>query len=192
MTKTKSTLIFGVAGAALLGCLFLGAMALTAKANALFFPVVTQSAAATSTQIFVAAGGSATSTPVDAFTSTNQGFDRMSFLIQSVASTTGATTTITFQYAIGIGGTNCATSPNACDWYSDELFSSKNGAVATTSTPVGIGTAISFTFPAANTATSSRILDVPTPTRYVRAVITVAGAQSGFWYAWQPVRQSAQ
>ena len=135
-----------------------------------------QTATATTTKSYMTPG-TATTTLVfdsnaggDSFAS-----DSATLFLQLTGSTTPsnaavATTTfkVTFEYAHSILGTDCLTDQTLCDWYSD-------GIVATT-TKLGWQTEKGVLV--ASTTPTKIFLDVPTPTRYVRANISVANITS--------------
>lgn len=91
-----------------------------------------------------------------------------------VAGSTVATTT----YKIGIeyaqAGENCITSPTSCDWYSDSSF-------ATTTT---LGWQTEKGVLVASTTPTKIFVDIPTPTRYTRTIISIpAGSTNGAVWA---------
>lgn len=147
-------------------------------AQRLQFVPSTQSAVATTTLTFIPIGGSATTSAFDSFAQGQiAAIDQGTFLMQNVASSTSAVVTITTQY-----------SQDGIDWYSDELALP---VTATTTQAYNIGSPVSYIFTAASTATSSKAVRLNFPTRYIREVITAAGAQDGIWYQFIPQRQAA-
>lgn len=83
------------------------------------------------------------------------------------ASSTSSVLAVKLQYSM-----------NGIDWFDDNLMESTNS----TSTPVyNMGVSNSYTWTAVGTATSSKTIEVPTPTRYVRAQYTVTGANAAIW-----------
>lgn len=149
---------------AFLSLLGIAAFATISNANPLYFPPTAQSATATSSVTYFATG-TATSTVVsrDSY-STGQPFatDKGTLLIQMVASSTSSVLNLTYEY-----------SQDGIDWYSDNL--------TTTSGANTISLPTTYAWTAAGTATSSKALSLPMPTRYVRVRASVSGAAAGVW-----------
>lgn len=168
--------------AAIVGMLVaLGALAAfvsSTQANQLYFPITTTSATATTTAAFLTSSGQATSSALDAYqASVTNALDGLSLFVQFAASSTSSSLNIRFQYSY-----------NNIDWYDDSV-SQAVGVISTTTMTASLQPYLSYQWPAYTVATSSKILPVPTPMRYVRAVFTESGAAGAFWYGWQPVRQ---
>lgn len=145
-------------------------------ANPAYFITVPASATATTTPIFLSSSGVATTTALDAYgTGTNFGFQQNALIVQDSASSTSSILTIRYQYSI-----------DGKNWADDNY----NYPVATTTSPVSIGTYASYVWNAATTATTTKILNTPTPTRYVRAILSESGAAAGIWYTWAPAKQT--
>lgn len=144
-------------------------------ANPTYFLTVPASATATTTPIFLTSSGVATTSALDAYgTGTNFGFQQNALIVQDSASSTSSILTIRYQYSI-----------DGINWADDNY----NYPVATTTSPVSIGAYASYVWNAATTATTTKILNVPTPTRYVRAILSESGAAAGIWYTWAPAKQ---
>ena len=108
------------------------------------------------------------------------GADSATLLWQMTASSTNSTTDLYIEYADITSGVNCTTAPTACDWYSNALASTS---------PANINVSNISTVPfarwryGANTqglvggtpsgSRSLRIVDIPVPTRYARAIFVI-------------------
>lgn len=166
---------------------------MVAHANPGGFPPGARSATATST-VTVLTPTVGTSTVVyDAYNinGTNQGTtgvttdtDSASLLVQFTASSTASKLKIAFEF-----------SQDGVDWYADglsvELASSTTGTIVDNSPDF-----ISWTFASTSLnagpiggSYASEIFNVPTPTRYVRSVITVSGANAMVWAQFVPKKQ---
>lgn len=180
-----------------------------AQANPSFLPAPVASASATSSVQYLRFNTtSATSTPLvyDTYCSDSTGSSSTSFCnnyatnkaalkLYVTASSTATIYKVDLEYSDGAPNVSCVTTPLNCDWYQDNLTldatAGASEAIATAnsyswtyaSTTVG-GAAIT-----ASTNTGSKIMYVNTPTRYVRAIISIAGANGAFWAAIQPVKE---
>lgn len=171
--------------AAVLGALLtltaLGLWVSTTHANPLYYPVATQSATATTSVTWLTSSGAAsqaTSTALDSYqASVTNGWDELTLIVQTAASSTSSSLNVRFQYSI-----------NGIDW-ADDNVSQSVGNFSTTTATASVQVPLSYQWLAAGTATSSKILNVATPARFVRAIFTQTGAAGNLWYAWQPVRQ---
>ncbi len=152
------------------------------SANPTYFITVPASSVATSTPTYLTSSGQATSTTLDSYvplgpgtTGTNFGFQQNAFIVSFTASSTSSILGVRFQY-----------SNNGIDW-ADDNYQYPTG---TTTPTVNIATYNSYIWPAVSTATTTKIIGVPTPTRYVRAILTETGAAGGVWYTWAPAKQT--
>lgn len=137
--------------------------------------LVITSPVATTTPTFVSTTQNATSTVLDTYgqpAPSGYGFDRNVLLMQYAASSTSAVLSIRYQY-----------SKDNIDWYDDDTGTA-------TTTVFDVSAANSFKWTPTGTATSSKMITAPTPTRYTRAIFTVTGANGAIWYDWQPQRQA--
>lgn len=169
-----------------------------AFANPFYNGTIAQTATATSTQTYMTTGN-ATTTPVyDSYelygtNQTNAGNltlpDTVAVLLQGVASSTATQVNIACEYS---NNYNAVTGNG--DWYQNELLS------ATTTGPLTITAPVTYTMTyasstvggAAVTATTNRFqkaFTCPVPVRFVRAVITITGANGSVWAAIVPVKQ---
>lgn len=146
---------------------------------------------ATTTVTYMTAGTATTTEVYDTGLTNPSAVDSSAFLFTFIGSSTASIANITFEYAHDTVG-NCKVTPTACEWYSDDYLS-----VAGTTTPslvIPLTNIRTYILPFASTTVgglagngngrNTRILNVPTPTRYVRAVITLpAGSLNGAVYA---------
>lgn len=151
------------------------------SANPNYFITVPASSTATTTPTFLTSTGQATSTALDAYipqgrdtTGTNFGLEKNSLIVQDTASSTSSVLGIRFQYSI-----------DDINW-ADDNYQTPPG---TTTQTVLLQQYYSYQWNAAGTATTTKIIMVPTPTRYVRAIFTETGAAAGIWYTWAPSKQ---
>lgn len=159
--------------AAIVGVGFVGG-ALVAHANPLQFVPTVQTATATTTRAYLTTATTATTT-FDSFTPGGQikAANNATFFLQVEASSTSSIIGVKFQY-----------SQDGVDWYEDNI------SLAATTTVTNIQTPHSYTWPAQTVATSSRAFTVPTPTRYVRAVVSTTGASASIWNQFIPLREA--
>lgn len=149
-----------------------------AHANPLQVAPIVQTAVSTTTPSYMTAGTATTTLVFDSYIpGVNKISDEATLLVQNVASSTSSILNIAIQY-----------SQDGIDWYSD------NGSVASSTNPLPIQTANSYTWTAAGTATTSKALFLQTPVRFTRAVFTVpAGAAAGgVWAQIVAARQASE
>ena len=152
------------------------------KANPSYFLQTVQTNTATSTLSFIATStGSATlkfdSYYVDSGTpngNTLKMNDAVLF-VQTTASSTSSVYSIALQY-----------SQDGVDWYGDT-----SGQVISSSI-LDISTSTTYKITAASTTVALRSILVKTPTRYVRAVATVTGANGSIWMQFVPNREKSE
>lgn len=167
-----------------------------AHANPSFF-LRNQTANATTTLSYLTPGAATSTTPTfDLGAGGGQGGDSAILALALTGSTTPsnatfATTTysVAIEYSQGGNGNDCVATPTSCDWYADGMFP------ATTTTSVGIsgtkvhtitlGTETLNGIKLASTTPTKVLYEVPAPTRYVRAVISVVpGANATNGAVW--------
>ena len=168
------------------------------RANPLLLGQSAKNSVSTTTPSFMTLGTATTTVIYDSYevngsNQTNNGNtilpDSAVMLIQFTASSTTSILGWKFEYATGDQGVNCRTNPTGCEWYSDTLFSNTN---ATTSQTFDVTPITAYTWKFASTTQSCtttedltsvnracKIVNVPTPLRYVRAVFYITSAQSG-------------
>lgn len=176
MTKTVS-IILPFVFVAIFGMLFIASQV---RANPSQI-IETKSASATSTIAFMSPGAATTTVIMDAQDDGGAIADLAAFAIQFTGSSTLSIINIAFEYAHDVNGLDCVNNPNKCDWYADEL-NFPNASTTPSTIPLNTARLYSLTFAsstlgggaiAASSTRTSRIINVPTPSRYVRAVITV-------------------
>lgn len=160
-----------------------------AKANPLYFtPTVQTATATTSPSLLQAATATTTVLYYDSYaggTITRSGDSAL--LVQFAATSTSAILNLSREYSQGFAGVNCVTTPLACDWYADSLSVSSTGFPSPVITLSNIYT---WGVPAA--ATSSRIMALPIPTRYVRINAKLAGAPGSVWAQIVPTKEQSE
>lgn len=175
-----------------MAAIFVTAFALfyVAKANPSFFLRANSTACgsltATTTRAFMSQGAATTTYTYDTGCAAAGSVDRAVFLAQFTGSSTVSAVQIAFEY-----------SQDNQDWYGDRVFTS---ASTTQSFSINQPNTYLWGFSSSSvsggvigsTTVNNRAIDVPTPTRYVRAVVTVpAGALNGaFWAEFVGKRQS--
>lgn len=174
--------------------------------NASIFGPRAASATASSSPQFLVAGSAtqATSTSVvydsynvDGTNQTNNGGtdipDMLSLKEYVQASSTLTVYKTWVEYSDGVPGVSCVSSPNACDWYENNLETYAAGSIA-------IATPNTWTYTYASTSQGqilsptnenrgAKIFSVRMPTRYVRAYVTIAGKNGSVYLEWVPKRQ---
>lgn len=163
------------------------AFAITARANPSFF-VRQQTASATSTVTYITPGAATTTLTYDTGNGAAQGADSAALMVQFNASGTLSVLQADIQY-----------SQDGTDWYATSFAWNPNTTVATSSPSIGTVQQFNFGYASSTinrgantTATTTRIVVIPTPTRYVRAVFTLApGSPNGvFWAEFIGKRQN--
>lgn len=167
-------------------------------ANPFYTGSKAQSAAATSTQTYLTPGA-ATTTPVyDSYEQygTNEPNssnitipNQVAILLQGVASTTSTVVNVACEFSDNYMGT-----AGSGDWYQNELITpTTTGATLITTPSTYTFTYASSTVGGApvgpNTARFQKLVVCPVPLRYVRAVITMTGANGSVWAELSPLKQ---
>jgi hypothetical protein len=164
-----------------------------------FFPTNASSATATTTVEYLRFNTtSATSTPLvyDAYgiAGTNQissgnryAANKAVLLLQLKASSTATVIKADLEYSM-----------DGVDWYQDNLTAS---ATAGASEAIATPNSYSWTYASTtvggaavtgSTNTGAKVLYIDTPTRFVRVIMSVAGANGAIWAAIQPIKEQAQ
>lgn len=195
MTLTRNRFVIAAIAAVLLA---MGAVGI-AFANASFFGIGAQTSVATSSPAYMTPG-TATSTVYWDTYQTQGGVptrpDLATLLVLFNASNTSATLGIALEFADNISGVNCVTTPTACDWYRN--YVSDPVMFGTTTPAVGIGEPFTVSWKFASSTMggsattspySTAAITVPTPTRYMRAVLTMTGGNGAVWARLAPVMQ---
>ena len=154
------------------GAVLFGFIPSSAFANPLSFSR-TQTATATTSPVYMTAGTATTTLTHDFGTGNNFSGDSASLLVQLAGSSTATVLNIDVEY-----------SQDGADWYATSIGWNADVGVSTTSPALGPLQQIAFQFASstinrsvvtnANSATSTRIVKIPTPTRFVRAILTLA------------------
>lgn len=168
-----------------------------AFANPSVFTSTAQTAAATSTVVYMTPGTATTTLVYDSrgLNGTLQAKDGNTYktdgavlFTQLNASSTATILVTKLEYS---NGNNCASAPTGCDWYENNINVYAAGAIA-------IATANSFTYTFASTTpggtgTTSdfgrKLMNIDTPARYVRVVLTLTGANGSVWAQILPRKQ---
>lgn len=135
---------------------------ITVHATPTYFLGSAGTGAATTTLVYQTAGAATTTEVFDAGKSLTTAADSAVLLLQFVGSSTAATQRTIIEYAQGENGLDCLVTPSSCDWYFG--FSTTTNALGNKA-----GGAVGIS------STTSNIITVPTPTRYVRAVLSIPG-----------------
>lgn len=172
--------------AILLASLFFGVTKV--DANPSYFSNSQSNTTATSSPFFLTVGTNATTTlAYDTGASISQVLNSAVLLQQFIGSSTSAVLTDRFEY-----------SQNGQDWYSDNLIGSQ-AITGTTSQSIDISTSNSYKWTYATAdiggATSTqnnnpKIIEVVVPTRFVRVISTIVGANGAVWEQFIGIRQS--
>ena len=185
--------IIGIAGvlAVVIAGLSYGGM--IAWANPLDFTIqnkATCTPTATTTLSYLSAGMGTTTYTYDTFApgcTDPYSTDKLSFLIQATGSSTATTYNVTFEY-----------SQDGVDWYSDGQ-SGFQSASTTGQTTVSSDNLVSFAYASSTTdglrsLTDNKIINVLSPTREVRAVVTlpVGSTNGAVWGEFVGQKQEAE
>ncbi len=188
----------------LLGIVIVVACALTGfaslvHANPTSFLATVQTGTATTSAVYIVPG-TATST-LGVFDSYSQGIPRATDVAylntQFAGSSTASILAINVEYSQGAPGLDCVASPLSCDWYKDNLNSL---ATSSAINPLNTTTSYSWTFASstvggialtnANSATSTKVISIQTPLRYLRVIYSVTGGNAAVWGQIVPRRQA--
>lgn len=173
-----------------------------ALANPFYVGTKAKSAVATSTLAYMTPGAATSTTVYDSYevngtNQTNGGQttlpETVAFLLQGNASSTATIVNVACEF--GDDETNAA-GITSIDWYQNDV------TIGTTTLPGGqnISMVNTFTFTyasstvggtqgLASTSRFAKIVTCPVPTRYVRAVASVTGANAGIWVGIVPKKQ---
>ena len=155
--------------------------------NALTTATGVSTASATTSPNYMVPGIGTTTLTYDSFVGgSNTLADKAALLVQFAGSSTLAQLNI-----------NTESSINNVDWFANgllSLLSTTTGQVLVSATNTAIWTFASSTqgfigFTAGNTATTSKIFFIDTPTRYTRVIFSSLVASSSVWATIQPIKQ---
>ena len=197
---TKNKLRAILAGFALLGSL---AFAVTTKANPLEFLVENQGTygptATTSITYMTAGTATTTSNVYDTYANGNgntYATNKLALEVQFTASSTASTLGWFYEYTQGTAGADCVNTPKSCDWYADNTLLATTTVNTATVAQTYVWTFASSTqgggLPSGNRV--NKMFIVPTPARYVRAVLYLvpASANGGVWAAFIGQKESSR
>lgn len=167
MKRKKYFIGFGV----LLLALIIGSVTFV-KANPSYFSQV-----ASSTVVYMTPGAATTTVTFDTGITTGQAMDNASFLLAFAGSSTASSLNIQFEY-----------SQDASTWYADKVNNiASSTSLTETRFPLTPANVFVLTMASTslggvtgNAATTTRIFSVATPTRYIRAILSMpAGSLNG-------------
>lgn len=146
--------------------------------------------------------GTGTTTPVyDTYangSASTYATDKAALEVQFTASSTSSTLQWFYEYAQGNATANCVSAPNSCDWYADDTFSTTN-ATTTPNVSITQPNQVVWTFasttPGGGAPTGNRankVVNVPTPMRYIRAVmfLPIGSTNGAVWAAFVGQKQT--
>lgn len=168
--------------------------ALAVKAMPSFF-VKSDTAYASTTVTYLSPGNATSTVYFDTGRGTTEAMDTAVLFTQFTASSTNSILNISLEYADVTAGVNCQDTPTACDWYGNTLLYERG--LGTTTIPASLNTSYFYQWKYASTTQGGggvvaannrdlRVINIPTPTRYVRAIYTLNiggtnGAVSGYF-----------
>lgn len=152
----------------------------TAHANPSSVSATVQTATATTSPAYMTPGTATSTLTFDAYANTGYGglntiADKAALLMQFTGSSTSAVLGIKYEY-----------SQDGIDWYTNFMLGPAGLSTTTAVTNLATPTSITWTYSA---ATPKAIITVPTPTRYVRAVFSITGANGSIWAQVAPVKE---
>lgn len=172
------------------------AFATTLYANPFYAGLDAKSATATTTQTYMTPGAATSTVTYDSYelygtNQTNGGDttipDSVAILLQGVASSTATVVNVACEFSNNYSGGNG-------DWYQNEIYPASTTGALLINTPLSF----SFTYASttvggaavlSNTNRFQKLVTCPTPTRFVRAVVSVTGANASIWTDIVPKKQ---
>jgi len=154
-----------------------------AEANPIFFPAsaTTNNAASTSPVFMQAATASTSVIYYDSYYVNTQSANTKALdaalTLRLSATSTSAVFNIWYEYSQGQAGYNCTTQPTFCEWYEDNYTQSSTGYPSSVDLTLGN---IKFVRTLA-AGTTTKIFNIPMPTRYVRVNAKLTGAPGNVW-----------
>lgn len=170
--------------------------AATAYANPFYAGPAASSATATSTQAFLTVGVATSTTIYDSYEQygTNQQNagnitlpDSVAVLVNGVASSTSSVINVACEYSNNYNGVT-----GNGDWYQNEIYP------ATSTGPLTVAVPLSFSFQYAASTLGGialpgtrfqKVVECPMPTRFVRAIVSVTGANASVFVGFVPKKQ---
>lgn len=184
---------------AIIGLMCIGSVFVFASithANPSAYATTAQTATATTTVSFMTPGLATTTLVYDSYAARPVLADKASLAVQFTGSSTSSVLSIAYEYTNGAPGLDCLGTPSSCDWYKDNMLVP---VTATTSQSYSVNLPISFTWTFASSSQagaaitsdrSMKILTVPTPARYVRAIFSLTGTNGAIWAQIVPAKQN--
>lgn len=184
---------------------FFGIGAVVVFGNPGNFSPTAASSTATSTPQFLIVSTAATSTPVvyDSYgiDGTNESGQTINTTDSAAleeyvqASSTSSVFVTNVEYSDGVPGVSCVTNPNACDWYQNNLDTYAAGAIAivtpnTYSYTYASTTMNGGTLSTTNQNRGAKLIGLKVPTRYIRAYVTITGANGSVFLKWVTKKQN--
>lgn len=193
--QTKQILLVG-ALFALMAAAF--AVPLLVKANPSFFSDTKETSTASSTMAFIRPGLATSTIAYDSLDGDGVKVDSLSLALQFTASSSAAQLRWRYEYAHS-RNIDCVSNQSACDWYGDAY--DPVGTATTTSLQENYNEH-SWTFASSTLGSSkqsaggnsvaNKLIDVRTPTRFIRIVFyvpTATAQNAGVWAQLIPVRE---
>lgn len=191
---TIKTILPAIIGLACIGSVF--AFTSITHANPLAFATTVQTATATTSPTYLVPGLATSTLVYDSYAVRPTTADKASLAVQAIGSSTSAVYNVSFEYSNGAPGLDCVGAPTSCDWYKDNLMTP---VTSTTSQAYSINQPISYSWTFASSTQggaaavdnrSLKMLSIPTPTRYVRAIFSIIGANGSVWGQIVPAKQN--
>jgi len=159
------------------------------SANPSYFVPTAQTATATTSPVFFQAATATTTVAIyDSWYVDTLGDYRAvdsAALLLRLGATTTPSFHIVYEYSRGVEGYNCTTQPTFCEWYADNYESS---STAFPGRDITISNVKTITGAA---GTTTKIVNIPIPTRYVRVTAKVTGAPGNVWAQIIPTKELA-
>lgn len=169
----------------------------TTHANPSAYATTAQTSSATTSPAYLTPAIATSTLIYDSYAARPVIADKASMGVQFTGSSTTSVLSVSYEYTNGAPGLDCLNAPGSCDWYKDNMLVP---VTATTSQSYSVNLPVSFSWTFASStqggssATSDRSLKmftVPTPTRYVRAIFTITGANGAVWAQIVPAKENS-
>lgn len=176
----------------------LTAGAIVVNANPSYFALTKQTSTATTSPVFMTAGAATSTLVFDAYAAySNTSADSLYLAIQFTGSSTASVLGWQYEYSTGFPGNDCATYPESCDWFSLGVGNSTTAtSTYVTSKAENLLVTASSTI-GGRTIPQDKVLklvNVPTPLRYVRAVfyLPVGSSPGSVWAQFIPIKERTE
>lgn len=175
ITKFKA-----VIAAAIVAIIALVTGAAVAFANPSYIAAGAQTSTATTSPAYLIPGVASSTITYDSYAQPAAGGNAFVangavLAMQQIGSSTSAVLGIKFEF-----------SNDGIDWYSNFLVGPAGLSTTTSVYALGVPNSLTWTYSA---AVNKALISVPTPTRYVRAVLTVSGANASVWAQIVPTKE---